>query len=126
MPFPKHRQRGERIYCGRTPLPRGSSESRRDTRRSDAVAHGAGPRVSAAGPVGRIRLLSASFAGATLGGTGAASDFSWETTIVGRYSLRERWSLAAGCRALGYERETRGVALDVIMHGPVVGFIDRF
>jgi hypothetical protein len=59
-------------------------------------------------------------------GIGSASDISWETTIAGRYFLGEHWSLVAGYHALGFDRETASVGLDLIFHGPVMGVIYRF
>lgn len=59
-------------------------------------------------------------------GIGSASDFSWETTIAGRYFLGEHWSLVAGYRALGFDRDSADAGLDLVFHGPVMGVIYRF
>jgi hypothetical protein len=59
-------------------------------------------------------------------GIGSASDFSWETTFAGRYFLGEHWSLVAGYRALGFDRDSADAGLDLIFHGPVMGVIYRF
>lgn len=59
-------------------------------------------------------------------GIGSASDFSWETILVGTFALGDHWSLGAGYRALGYDRGSGGMELDLITHGPLVGFLYRF
>jgi len=59
-------------------------------------------------------------------GIGSASEFSWETTVFGTYSLGEHWHFAAGYRALGFDYKGGDVDLDLIEHGPVLGFIYRF
>lgn len=59
-------------------------------------------------------------------GLGSASDFSWDVGLFGRYLLGEHWSLVGGYRALGFERESSDVKLDLILHGPAIGVIYRF
>ena len=59
-------------------------------------------------------------------GIGSASDFSWETTLAGRYFLGAHWSLVAGYHALGYDRQSNSIGLNLIFHGPVMGFIYAF
>jgi len=59
-------------------------------------------------------------------GIGSASKFSWETLLFARYRLGEHWSLAAGYRALGYERESSDLTLELIQHGPVLGALYSF
>jgi hypothetical protein len=59
-------------------------------------------------------------------GIGSASHFSWETTVFANYLFGEHWSFAAGYRALGFDRAFGDLELDLIIHGPVLGFIYRF
>lgn len=59
-------------------------------------------------------------------GIGSASKFSWETTAFANYQFGENWSFALGYRALGFDREGSDVALDLIEHGAVLGFIYSF
>jgi len=59
-------------------------------------------------------------------GIGSASTFSWETILLARYRLGEQWSLIGGYRALGYERTSGDMTLDLIQHGPALGLVYRF
>lgn len=59
-------------------------------------------------------------------GVGSASEFSWEGALFGNYQFGEHWSFAAGYRGLGFKKESGALTLDLIEHGPVIGFIYRF
>jgi hypothetical protein len=59
-------------------------------------------------------------------GIGSAAKFSWEAGLFGRYLFGEHWSLVAGYRALGFDRESGNVGLDLILHGPAIGVAYRF
>ncbi len=55
-------------------------------------------------------------------GIGSAADFSWETAGLVAWHFGEAWSLIGGYRALGVDRN----AIDLVMHGPVIGFAYRW
>jgi hypothetical protein len=59
-------------------------------------------------------------------GIGSASDFSWETALIANYRFGESWSFAAGYRALSFDKSVGGGELDLIVHGPLLGFIYAF
>lgn len=61
-----------------------------------------------------------------VGGFGAGSDLTWQALATLGYRFSERWSMRAGYRALSVDFKQGGFELDVIMHGPVVGFSYRF
>ena len=46
--------------------------------------------------------------------------------LFGRYLFGEHWSLVAGYRALGFDRESGNVGLELILHGPAIGVAYRF
>lgn len=57
---------------------------------------------------------------------GSASKFSWEALAFLDYRLGEHWSVALGYRGIGLDRESSDLDLDLIIHGPLLGFIYAF
>jgi hypothetical protein len=59
-------------------------------------------------------------------GIGSASDFSWNAAAFGAWRFAENWSLLVGYRALGVDRDAGEIALDMVMHGPLMGLRWQF
>ena len=57
---------------------------------------------------------------------GSASKFSWEVLALLGYRLGGHWSVTAGYRGLGIEREKGDTSVNLILHGPQVGLYYRF
>jgi opacity protein-like surface antigen len=57
---------------------------------------------------------------------GSASKFSWEVLALLGYRLGEHWSVTAGYRGLGVERQKGDTSVNLILHGPQVGLYYRF
>ena len=57
---------------------------------------------------------------------GSASQFSWEAIAFLTLRLSDRTSLAAGYRGIGIDREKSDVAVDIVMHGPLLGLVFAF
>ena len=57
---------------------------------------------------------------------GSASQFSWEGIAFLTLRLSDRTSLAAGYRGIGIVREKSDVAVDIVMHGPLLGLVFSF
>jgi hypothetical protein len=67
-------------------------------------------------------------ASGNIGGFGisSASKFSWEALVFLNWHFGEQWSLAVGYRGIGFDRSSSAMAADIVMHGPLIGFIRAF
>jgi opacity protein-like surface antigen len=64
---------------------------------------------------------------ADIGGFGVSSDLVWQAFLGLGYKIRENASLAVGYRGLGIDYSSGAYStLDVINHGPLIGFEFRF
>jgi hypothetical protein len=64
---------------------------------------------------------------ADIGGFGVSSDLVWQAFLGFGYRITENASLAVGYRGLGVDYSSGEYrTLDVINHGPVLGFEFRF
>lgn len=54
-------------------------------------------------------------------GIGSAADFSWGADALVFCHFGERWSLVAGYRAIGLDRDSGEIPVDIRVHGPLIG-----
>jgi hypothetical protein len=59
-------------------------------------------------------------------GIGSASKFTWEALVFLNWHFGEKWSLAVGYRGIGLDRSSSTMAADIVIHGPLIGFIRSF
>jgi hypothetical protein len=59
-------------------------------------------------------------------GIGSAADFSWQAAGLLSWQFAEQWSVVTGYRARGVDRDHGDLGLDLVIQGPVFGFIWRF
>lgn len=59
-------------------------------------------------------------------GIGSASKFSWEALAFLNWHFGERWSFAVGYRGIGVDRSGGSTSTDIVIHGPLLGFIRAF
>ena len=59
-------------------------------------------------------------------GIGSAADLSWQATGVLGWQFAEQWTVVAGYRARGVDRDQGNLAIDLVMQGPVMGFVWRW
>jgi len=59
-------------------------------------------------------------------GIGSAADFAWQAAGLLGWRFAEQWTLMAGYRARGVDRDQGDLGLDTIIQGPVLGVVWRF
>lgn len=59
-------------------------------------------------------------------GIGSAANFAWQAAGLLGWRFAEQWTLLAGYRARGIDRDQGDFGIDTIMQGPVVGVAWRF
>lgn len=63
---------------------------------------------------------------ADIGGFGVSSDLIWQAFVGLGYHINQNISIAAGYRGMGTDYSSGPFTLDLIHHGPVLGFEFRF
>jgi hypothetical protein len=59
-------------------------------------------------------------------GIGSAADLTWQALGVVGWRLSQSWSLQLGYRTIGVDLERSTNAIDVVVHGPLLGAVWTF
>jgi hypothetical protein len=72
----------------------------------------------------RVQLIATGDVGGF--GIGSAADLTWQAIGAVGWRLNESWSLQLGYRAIGVDLDRGTNAIDLVVHGPLLGAVWTF